>query len=74
MKGLKNRARFFMKFFLHTILFSENERNQVKEPSHLACLNHNKTNQKYEGYKWWNLSELVTNTLASLILVIFSAP
>ena len=33
-----------------------------------ACLNLN-----YGTPKWWNLSKRVTNTLASLILVTFSA-
>ena len=28
-------------------------------------------NRKFKDCKWWNLSKLVTNTLGSLILVIF---
>ena len=36
--------------------------------------NETQTKKNLEVIKWWDLSKLVTNALASLILIIFSAP
>ena len=79
MKWLKNRARFYLSCNIsEPILFSENEKSYVQEPSNFSMLESklwpNKTNQKCKGCKWWDLPKLAANTLASLILVLFSAP
>ena len=75
----QGRARFYLScnYFCTLYFLVKMSLVKLKNLHTSACLNLNygKTKQKSKRLQgWWNLSKLVTNTLASLILVIFSAP
>ena len=78
MKWLKNRARFYLScnYSCTLYLLVKIKEVKLKNLHTSACLNLNygTTKQKPKMWRlqrWWNLSKVITNTLASLILVIF---
>ena len=79
---LKNKTRFYLlcnySYILHLLIVKFKEINS-KNLHTSACVNRDYgiTKQKPKMQKlqrWWNLSKLATNTVASLIFITFSVP